>query len=225
MKTLAALALALLLLPSHAPPALAEEPLNACVKRSGALYLVGPEYRRQECRPNDTPTTINAEGVEGPQGPTGPPGMSGAPGQNIRLLDANGDEVGLVLSRPSGPNVNIWHTTLHLFTAYDTVTGLLTTLSVGDNFYFTEPNCQGTAYAAYLIPPSILHKLVQFSAFGLPDGYYVLDTFTHNVQPVSRRDTGGCFADGTPLADASTFQFVAPPGTFDRPAPLSISGP
>lgn len=48
--------------------------LQVCVKHSGAMYLIGPEYRRTECKLADTPLALNTEGPQGPVGPQGPEG-------------------------------------------------------------------------------------------------------------------------------------------------------
>lgn len=66
----------ILLLPAKAQ---AEE-ITFCVKRSGVMYQVGPELRRQECRTRDTLLVMNSEGPQGPKGDDGLPGEDGNDG-------------------------------------------------------------------------------------------------------------------------------------------------
>lgn len=69
--------------------------ISACVKKDGAMYLIGESFLREDCRGNDRLIGWNVAGPQGPQGvagaagpagpqgqagPQGPAGASGAPG-------------------------------------------------------------------------------------------------------------------------------------------------
>src|SRR3989344_5460312 len=59
------------------------EMITVCVKRSGAVYVIGEGFRRADCRNNDQLLSWNVGGTPGPQGPAGeqgPAGNDGAPG-------------------------------------------------------------------------------------------------------------------------------------------------
>jgi len=56
--------------------------LTVCVKKTGAMYLIGPEYRRHACRVRgETQMTLNTVGPQGPQGDPGPQGLKGDLGE------------------------------------------------------------------------------------------------------------------------------------------------
>jgi len=80
-RLLLAMALALCLCPT----AQAEE-LTVCIRSTGALYLIGPQYKRQECRTSrgEMMTTLNTVGPLGPIGPTGPQGEVGPAGVGLK---------------------------------------------------------------------------------------------------------------------------------------------
>lgn len=51
-----------------------------CVKKNGAMFLIGESFHHTECRGNDQLLTWNIAGPPGPQGVPGVPGPAGAQG-------------------------------------------------------------------------------------------------------------------------------------------------
>lgn len=55
--------------------------ITACVKKDGAMYLVGESFRRDDCRGTDKLISWNVAGPQGPQGVAGAAGPAGPQGQ------------------------------------------------------------------------------------------------------------------------------------------------
>lgn len=78
------------------------EQISVCVKKSGLVYVIGEDFRRADCKNNDSPLTWNITGPQGPkgdkgdtgeQGPiglTGPQGIQGEKG-DIGLIGQQGE--------------------------------------------------------------------------------------------------------------------------------------
>lgn len=76
--------------------------LTACVKKDGAMYLVGESFRRDDCRGNDRLISWNVagpQGVAGAAGPAGPQGQAGPQGP----AGANGAPGAVGAQGPAGP--------------------------------------------------------------------------------------------------------------------------
>jgi len=71
------LALAVVFAGAWAYTKAAGEQISVCVKKSGLVYVIGSDFRRQDCRKNDSLLTWN---ITGPQGPKGDKGDRGEPG-------------------------------------------------------------------------------------------------------------------------------------------------
>ena len=70
--------------------------LTVCVKKDGTVHVIGPEYKRDDCKKNESLLTWNIQGQKGDRGdqgeqglmgPQGPSGITGA--GNIAFIDAN----------------------------------------------------------------------------------------------------------------------------------------
>ena len=76
--------------------------ITACVKPNGGMRIVTPGT---ECRGDETPLAWNVQGPQGPQGQPGMDGMDGGPGpegppgSSLRVFDALGAEIGLLMDR------------------------------------------------------------------------------------------------------------------------------
>jgi hypothetical protein len=51
--------------------------LEVCVKKSGLIYVIGEEFRRSECKKNDSLLSWNTAGIQGLKGDTGLQGPKG----------------------------------------------------------------------------------------------------------------------------------------------------
>ena len=54
--------------------------ISVCVRHSGAVYVIGAGFRREDCRDSDQLLTWNVQGPAGPQGPAGATGPTGPQG-------------------------------------------------------------------------------------------------------------------------------------------------
>ncbi|MDO8572720.1 MAG: hypothetical protein Q7S11_03045 [bacterium] len=55
--------------------------ITVCVKKEGAMYMIGEGFKRADCKDNDQPISWNVTGPQGPQGIPGVAGPVGAQGQ------------------------------------------------------------------------------------------------------------------------------------------------
>lgn len=54
--------------------------LEVCVKKSGLIYVIGEEFKRSECKKNDSLLSWNTAGIQGPKGDKGDTGITGPQG-------------------------------------------------------------------------------------------------------------------------------------------------
>ncbi len=134
--------------------------LDACIKRSGRVYIIGEEYRRQECRLNDVVTTLSTEEIAGPQGPSGPEGPKGDTGSVAEiphLVDAAGQDLGPVLFQKGASYetfywvVNTEHDLMLTFrssVAENPPVGAADFFPQKLQLYFTTSDCSGNPFVA-----------------------------------------------------------------------------
>jgi hypothetical protein len=59
--------------------------ISVCVLKNGTVHVIGPDFKRDDCKTNETLLTWNAQGPKGDQGiqgPVGPKGDTGSSGTN-----------------------------------------------------------------------------------------------------------------------------------------------
>lgn len=102
-------------------------------------------------------------GLQGPPGPIGPRGEPGPAGLNLKVVDANGDEVGYLLSINGKENVQavgIFNTNLNLITSYFLYSGEVwdgdTENRFGEELVYKSSDCTGEPYSMYLNNPYLL---------------------------------------------------------------------
>jgi len=77
----------------------AAQEIHGCIKSNGVLKVVAAP---DNCGNNETPISWNQQGPPGPKGDPGEPGMDGEPGAqgpagpSLRILDGDGNVLGLV---------------------------------------------------------------------------------------------------------------------------------
>lgn len=134
--------------------------LTVCVRTNGRMYLVGPQYNRQSCRPSGetqiTLNTVGPQGDPGPQGPQGEPGPQGEAGpigpqgpsgadgsdaSTLHLFDANGQDLGAVVHGSGSDNVHTYLPTLGVIAVFDLANDVL--VRHPTFIYYEEDNCTG----------------------------------------------------------------------------------
>lgn len=56
------------------------EQITICAKKSGLVYIIGDDFKRTECKKNDSLLSWDMSGVQGPKGDIGPQGIQGQKG-------------------------------------------------------------------------------------------------------------------------------------------------
>ena len=152
--------------------------IRACAKKNGEVYLIGTGFQRATCARGDQPLTWNIQGLKGdkgdpgatgpigPQGPAGTQGIQGIQGQkgdkgdagppgsaasSLHVYDANGQDLGILISGPPGGNVTTFLPSLGAFLRFTTdhpggTPYMHPEFSGGGYIYYQQANCQGTAY-------------------------------------------------------------------------------
>lgn len=76
--------------------------IEVCVKRNGAVFVIGEGFRRADCRRNDTLMSWHVTGVPGPKGDKGDKGDKGNSGSSLHLFDGSGQDLGIFLGTDRG---------------------------------------------------------------------------------------------------------------------------
>ena len=141
--------------------------ISVCVKKSGLVYVIGDGFRRSDCGKNDKLLTWNiqgpkgdkgdkgdpgiqgsqgAKGEKGDPGPTGSLGPQGPAGPSLRVLDADGKEVGLLISLSDGNTAKVWNREIQKGFSVDLYQSKPVLPSIGGSRLTYESNdCSGTA--------------------------------------------------------------------------------
>ena len=139
--------------------------ISICVQNNGAVRVIGDEFRRDDCKKNETLLTWNIQGPKGDkgdkgdtgeqggQGVQGEVGPQGLAGTSLHLYDANGQDLGILIRANEFTNgIEIYMPTL------DAVFTLRQSISTNPNGFFVESsnqttqiyyenqNCTGNAY-------------------------------------------------------------------------------
>ena len=168
--------------------AASEGTISICVGKNGLVYILGTGFRREDCRKNESLLTWNAQGVQGPkgdkgetgatgsqgeQGLQGEPGVQGVAGQDamtLHLKDANGQDLGTLVSSSllteAGTNTDDRLYTTYLengdvFLEFLLRTNRTVSLMGGRTFggiYFRNLDCTNDAFLTTQPVPSTLYK-------------------------------------------------------------------
>lgn len=148
-----------------------EKEIEVCVKKDGAVFMIGDGFKRADCRKNEKLVSWNiagpkgdkgdvgpigpqgekgVDGLMGPQGPKGERGESGA-GFSFHLYDAGGQDLGLLLSMQNTANYSkfgyfAYIPTLDVGVEFSEDAGLLKRQGASGNIWFSERDCTGLAY-------------------------------------------------------------------------------
>jgi len=91
------------------------------------------------------PIGPGGEGSIGPEGPIGPPGPQGPAGNSLKVVDGNGNEVGIFLSYEN-QYANLWEFTNGISTKIDMFTGEFKPSGHNGVTYYLDNNCQGDPF-------------------------------------------------------------------------------
>lgn len=80
--------------------------ITVCVKKSGAMFMIGEGFKRADCKDNEQLVSWNMQGPTGPKGDKGEPGPQGEKGdigprgpagQTLHLFDGSNQDLGILL--------------------------------------------------------------------------------------------------------------------------------
>ena len=199
--------------------------IDACVKNDGSLRIVSSPT---DCRSKESPISWNANGSEGPQGPIGEPGPAGEqgpPGDNLRVVDANGVDLGPLVgfhNHDAGYYVAVYVAEVEAIIELVLDTGRM---GYAGNYhqtrlYFAELGCQGPAYtpmnhAGIVIPATIDTVTRYFVGRPGPLTNITIQAKSEATAICSRSSGAGSFL----LAEEVTDRFDL---TFPVPLPITV---
>lgn len=173
---------------------------------------------------------LDCQGPQGEQGVVGPEGPIGPAGPGLKVVDANGDEVGhfVDFEMPAGDrhhDVRVFNTDLRLFLALEMYGATFTEHPDGGSntsLYFTTTDCSGSAYVRDFSSPYRMVKTE--SAPGSRDfTYYRADSFDDVFTDLHIHST---FSPGDPCEPRDeVFPFALRVHEFEPPTfagPLTI---
>lgn len=158
--------------------------ITVCVTKGGLVHVIGSEFRRADCKENESLLTWNItglqgpkgdkgdqglqgeQGIQGPKGDKGDTGSQGPRGNSLRVVDADGQDLGVFVGGGQD-NPNIFLSQLNmvvpLYNHYDNDgPGPDQNRSFvgvgGGNLYFLQPNCTGDTWFRGAHGPSLLIK-------------------------------------------------------------------
>ncbi|TSC69148.1 MAG: Collagen triple helix repeat-containing protein [Parcubacteria group bacterium Gr01-1014_66] len=215
----------------------AGETITVCVKKGGAMYMIGEGFRRADCKKNELLVSWNMEGPQGPkgdkgdegqqgekgekgdQGDKGGPGMPGKAGLALHLFDGNGQDLGILT-----------YSGVSSFTTYFPEIKALGEFSQGvstakwkysetsaQQIYYSEPFCSGIAYVGNFQPMEIRRAV--------PSGYVTSiasTTGTHFIQSLSILTGNRCSNNAFLLENSAEAKFVTLPFGEPLAFPLEI---
>lgn len=161
-------------------------------------------------------------GPAGPPGPIGPQGVPGVGGSGLRVVDADGVEVGRLIGYQRDPSsgsiiLEVFNTQLQVFLAYDPYTAILDPASVAPPagaFYYESTDCSGQVYLPDVRTP---YNLFLF------DGNYYKANSWEDIKVIDAHSFGyegdnNCYPGGPDLVYPSIKAYpVAPPPTYTPP--------
>ncbi len=197
----------------------------------GAAGPQGPQGDPGTPGQNGAPGAPGAPGVAGPVGPVGPKGNTGATGPAgpagtmLKVLDKDGNELGVIIPfhyRSDGTQL-----VEALFAHKDSPEatfpeGFIVPFTQVTDIYFVGANCTGQASVS--VEPALVYFNVLFYTPSFPDQMYKNTTTTFNGTPNSKRlASGSCVPSGIsgtiPLRLITLTGFVNPVGTSTQNRP------
>ncbi len=109
---------------------------------SGSNGGKGPAGSQGPAGTNGTNGSNGAQGAQGPQGPQGPSGPAGTNGTSLHVVDANGNDMGILVDEYAS-FYNVYNTTANIFFSVIKTSG-----TVFSYLFYTSSNCtdSGTVY-------------------------------------------------------------------------------
>lgn len=140
--------------------ALGANTVSVCVTKSGEVRMIGTGFSGSICTKKESLVSWNITGPKGDKGDTGsigatstipgPKGDKGDSGTALHLIDANNQDLGLLLDMSTNNNNFEYHSYMpsaDVGLEFREVRGSISRLgSIPDDVYFAQDNCQGQAY-------------------------------------------------------------------------------
>lgn len=191
--------------------------ITVCVKKNGLMYVIGGEFKKKDCKHEDSLFSWNTAGTQGPKGdigdtgpqglqgefgPTGPQGVAGTNGNQYHLYDLNNQDLGIILKLPGGGD-NSYSTLLpDVKLSLNLRDGGFDNMIIADGpveIRYSGTDCTGESFALVGRPLTLL--------LGWDGNNYVntQTTATARTTLSSISSSGACKNFNTPELNQSTF--------------------
>ena len=190
--------------------------ITVCAKKSGLVYVIGEDFRRVDCKKNDTLLSWN---ITGPQGPKGDTGERGFVGPTLHLYDANGQNLGSLVTASdalgryfitflSGENV--------FLVADQNANGISLHGGGQGGLYFLERDCGGTPYTNLWANPT-------GATYSSGQRFFKYTTgLASSQQPLSVFDSRGCVNELPGAGEIYPLQEFSLPFSLPLAWPLEV---
>ncbi|GEM_PF-6018282 len=198
--------------------------IRACVHLDGSMSAIIPGFPT----PTNCKTTLkwNVQGPSGPIGQQGPMGPQGPAGQQLRLFDANGQDLGVLIDAHPGTFKTFISPTDVLAGFSDSFSGVRIndTGNGQTRIYFDAPDCLGTAYIA----PALRFTLLRYGFVSSPGPrYFTYLTNTASTNTPFSISSSGSFGQCTNIVPEATstipLREITLPFTEPLASPLRIA--
>jgi hypothetical protein len=150
-------------------------------------------------------------GQQGEPGPQGPTGQAGPPGPTLHVKDANGEEIGLLVSHNLLGEAHVWLPDLEMIA----MVARNGTIPGDERLLFTQDACAGTAF---LPSGNDYAEQIVIASFGT---FFRRSGDRTSVNVLSQLNSLGNCVTGSGTADALPLEKITIPG-YPFPDPISI---
>ena len=196
--------------------------ITVCVKHDGVMHVIGGEFKRTDCKKNESLLTWNIQGpqgeqgiqgekgekgdtgekgeqgVQGEQGEKGDKGETGATGQNgntLHLYDGNNQDLGLIVSTDVSNYITyIPQSNVSVQIKADDVAKSIGVYTFYNTVTFEDVNCGGAAFASQRNPKSIKNLIQVTGLIGGINRYYRYESTSpiHQITKSLVNSSSGC---------------------------------
>jgi hypothetical protein len=172
----------------------------------------GPQGEQGIQGPQGIQGEPGSKGDTGEQGPVGETGLQGEPGKSLKVVDANGDEVGYFLGRNWNNNsqIDVFNSNLNLWLSYEIHTAIMRGWISAGTFYYESNNCSGDPYGSGAYP----YRLVKTV---LGDYYETTEMKYATWNSALDLDNNKCYSSYNGTQYMGKLNSINPPSTFVPP--------